>query len=320
MLSRVAERVYWLARYLERVENTARILSVFSSLLIDLPPRTKLGWRSLVEITGTSKAFDDVHKQTTERAVMRFMLVENNSVSILNMLASARENARTTREIMPSEAFEQINNLYFYAKDNAEKGISRGPRHDLFEEVISSCQQITGMMAGTVSHNEVYRFIRLGRNLERADMTTRILDSGSADLLPDLHLKDDLKDTESVAAEPYENLLWMNVLRSISAYQMYRQNVRDRVNAEDVVMYLLQDREFPRAVAHCLSELDSVVEDLPNNDRVLAQIKRSLRSIDQVDVSALLDNGLFEFIDATQLQIGEIHQLISEAWFLPDSR
>ena len=119
MLSRVAERVYWQARYLERAENTARLLNVFSTLLLDLPPRTKLGWQSLVQITGIHQAFDARYKQATERNVIRFLLSDNNGYSILHMLAETRENARTTREIMPTEAFEQINNLYYFAKENA---------------------------------------------------------------------------------------------------------------------------------------------------------------------------------------------------------
>ena len=104
MLSRVAERIYWQARYLERAENTARLLSVFSTLLLDLPPGTKLSWLSLVEITGTDRAFDEKYKQANERNVMRFLLLDSAS-SLLNTLKNTRENARTTREIMPLEAF-----------------------------------------------------------------------------------------------------------------------------------------------------------------------------------------------------------------------
>lgn len=179
MLSRVAERVYWQARYLERAENTARLLNVFSTLLLDLPPRTKLGWHSLVEITGTDEEFDGRYKQALERNVVRFLLCDSNGHSILDMLALTRENARTTREIMPMEAFEKINDLYFFAKENVAKGIARGARHELLEEIISGCQQISGLMAGSMSRGEAYSFVRLGRSLERADMTTRIVDGKS---------------------------------------------------------------------------------------------------------------------------------------------
>ncbi|MEX2131005.1 MAG: alpha-E domain-containing protein, partial [Pseudohongiellaceae bacterium] len=235
MLSRVAERVYWMARYLERAENTARLLNVYSTLLLDLPRGTKVGWHTLVEITGTQAKFDETQKTADERSVVKFLLADHNGLSILSVLSMARENARTTREIIPAEAFEQVNNLYLYIKENALKGVSRGPRHELLQEIIENCQQITGLLAGTMSHNTAYRFIRIGRNLERADMSTRIVDVGSSNLLPGVPLAG---ETDKPRNEPYENILWMSVLRSISAYQMYRQHVRDRVNAEDVVMYL----------------------------------------------------------------------------------
>lgn len=311
MLSRVAERVYWQARYLERTENTARLLDVFSTLLMDLPAGTKLGWHTLVQITGTQEVFDATGRQPIERNIMKFLLSEDNGVSIINMLAAARENARTTREIMPTEAFEQINELYFYAKENLAKGISRGPRHELFEILVTSCQQLTGLMAGTMSHNDAYSFVRLGRNLERADMTTRIVDVGSGNLLVEGPLSNQDEDGSLT------NILWMNVLRSMSAYQMYRQHVKDRVNAEDVVIFLLQNDEFPRALAHCISQLSDVSSDLPNHAKPLKQIRKTYRAIKHANIEKLLSAGLFQFIDDLQVEIGAIHKAISETWFLP---
>ncbi|PCJ27944.1 MAG: hypothetical protein COA96_01920 [SAR86 cluster bacterium] len=315
MLSRVAERVYWQARYLERAENTARLLNVFSTLLLDLPPRTKLGWHSLVEITGTDAGFDAKYKQALERNVIRFLLSDNNGCSILDMLALARENARTTREIMPTEAFEQINNLYFFAKENAAKGVARGPRHELLEQIISSCQQISGLMAGSMSRGAAYSFVRLGRSLERADMTTRIVDVGSGNLLPALNKNESSSGGNNA---PYENTLWMNILRSQSGYQMYRQNVRNRVNGEDVVRFLLQNEEFPRAVTHALITLTKVLGKLPNNASVSKQVEKTLNIVRKGKIDKLLDNGLLEYIDKLQLEIGQIHNKIANTWFLPN--
>ena len=318
MLSRVAERVYWQARYLERAENTARLLNVFSTLLLDLPPRTKLGWQSLVQITGIHQAFDARYKQATERNVIRFLLSDNNGYSILHMLAETRENARTTREIMPTEAFEQINNLYYFAKENAAAGVARGPRHELLEAIISSCQQISGLMAGTMSRGEAYCFIRLGRSLERADMTTRIVDVGSGNLLPTLSDRDTNENAPTDINDPYAGTLWMNILRSLSAYQMYRQHVKHRVNAEDVVAYLLQDDEFPRATTHALITLTHVLKKLPNNIKVAKQVEKTLRFVRKGKIGQLLDNGLLKYIDDLQLEIAAIHHKIADTWFLPN--
>ncbi|MBT8147268.1 MAG: alpha-E domain-containing protein, partial [Gammaproteobacteria bacterium] len=217
MLSRVAERVYWMARYLERAENTARLMNVYSNLLLDLPRGTKVGWHTLISIAGVQEEFDATGRTADERTVMRYLISEQNGMSLLSVLAMVRENARTTREIIPAEAFEQINNIYLFLKDNASGQISRSARNQLLEEVIIYCQQLDGLLAGCLSHNHVHRFIRMGRNVERADMTTRIVDVGSSSLLPDL-MPDSATDDEST--EPYQDTLWMNVLRSLSAYQM----------------------------------------------------------------------------------------------------
>ena len=313
MLSRVAERVYWLARYLERAENTARLLNVYSNLLLDLPKGTHIGWHTLVQITGFEEAFSAANKSNDERSVIRFLLAEQNGVSILSILSMLRENARTTREIIPSEAFEQINNLYIYAKENVTHGIARGPRHKLFEEIIVNCQQLTGLLAGTMSLNNAYNFIQIGRYLERADMTTRIVDVGSSSLLPDL-----TKHSEARAPEerPFENILWMNVLRSLSAYQMYRQHVQDRVNGEDVVMFLLQDKAFPRALAHCLTQVSDCLTDLPHNKNALRQVAGALHRVGEAKIPELLSSGLLQFIDDLQVDIAAVHEEISHTWFL----
>tara|TARA_B110000858_G_scaffold198436_1_gene264971 strand:+ start:18072 stop:19016 length:945 start_codon:yes stop_codon:yes gene_type:complete len=312
MLSRVAERIYWQARYLERAENTARLLSVFSTLLLDLPPGTKLSWRSLVEIAGSDQAFDKKYKQANERNVMRFLLLDSPS-SLLNTLAYTRENARTTREIMPLEAFEQINDLYHYGRDNAASSISGGARHKFLEEIISNCHEISGLMAGSMSRGIAYSFVRLGRSLERADMATRIIDVGSGNLLPDLGTG--VKQVES--NEPYENTLWMNILRSLTAYQMYRQHVKHRVNGEDVVRFLLQDDDFPRAATHALTTITKVLKRLPKNSKTTTQVNKTLRMIEKGNISKLLDAGLFQYLDDLQVEIASIHASIASTWFLP---
>lgn len=314
MLSRVAERVYWMSRYLERAENTARLLTVYTNLLLDLPRGTKVGWHSLVLISGAHSAFEATRRPADERSVVRFLLADPNGLSLVNVLSMARENARTTREIIPAEAFEQINDLYHYIRDNAARGIARGPRHELLQEIIESCQQLTGLLAGTMSHNDAYSFIRIGRYLERADMTTRIVDVGSGSLLPDMTRR---AEGDINPAEPYENILWMSVLRSISAYQMYRQHVRDRVNAEDVVMFLMQDTQFPRAVVHCLQHVQNCIAKLPNHENAQRQVAAALRRAQDARIPTLLADGLFQFIDELQVEVATIHEQVAGTWFLP---
>lgn len=313
LLSRVAERVYWQARYLERAENMARLLHVFSALQLDLPKGTKLGWQSLIQITGHDTYFSTKYKQENERNVVKFLLSEKNGVSLVDMLVSARENARTTREIMPTEAFELINGLYHFTRDHAEKGLHRTERNNILEQIVSRAQQIGGLLAGSMSRDEAYSFVRLGRSLERADMTTRIIDVDAQKLMPQL----DVEGAEPEAREPYDNILWMNVLRSSSAYQMYRQHVQERVNGADVAKFLLQNEQFPRSAAHNLTTVTKVLAKLPNSGKVTWQVNKTRRLVRNADLHGLMQRGLLEHLDQVQQEIGKMHYKIADTWFLP---
>ena len=162
-------------------------------------------------------------------------------------LAAARENVRTTRDLVPNEGWENVNELYLFGRKKL--GAKQLPKnlHEVLSQIVERCQQITGLLAGTMSHGDAYRFLRIGRHLERADMTTRIVDVGSATLI-----------APGSEVMRLENRLWMNVLRAISAYQMYRQNVRRRIKGPDAIAFLLQDTQFPRAVAHSLLEIQTI--------------------------------------------------------------
>ena len=183
MLARVAERVYWLARYVERAENTARLLNVYSNLLLDLPRGTRLGWESLIDIIGNREQFFEHYKEANTQNVTRFILNDpRNPSCICNVLAFARENARTTREVLPSDAWEKINELYLRAEDTTGKRLPRAIQYQLLRGVIDQAQMLNGMLRGTMSRTQAFEFLMIGRFLERADMTTRIVDVGTGSL------------------------------------------------------------------------------------------------------------------------------------------
>ncbi len=306
MLSRVAERLYWTARYLERAENTARLVKVYSNLMLDLPKGVGLDWHQLVDISGAQEFFDRHYRTSGKRNVIRFMLSDtNNQGSLLTSVTMARENIRTTRDLVPSEGWEHVNELYLFARKELTGKMLLKDRYEFLSEVVMRTQQITGLLAGTMSHGAAYQFIRVGRNLERADMTTRIIDVGSATLI-----------APGVQLERLENRLWTYVLRSLSAHQMYRQYVRRRVQASHVLAFLLQDTDFPRAVAHTLGEIASCLEQkLPHSDEPLRAALRLQRLVAEADVNKLHAEGLHEFIDQLQLEFGNLHQQISTTWF-----
>jgi len=314
MLSSVAERVYWLGRYMERVENSARLMDVYSSMLFDLPGNADIGWSILLDITGSQENFGEKQSPVNEMSVMKFLISDSkNHSSVVSCMKMLRENARTTREVIPSEAWEQINDLYLHTKSAISISMGRQARRDVFDVIISDCQRLSGLLSGCMSHNTAYTFIQLGRCIERADMTTRIVDVGSISLLP--AFKQFRKDEEYL--EPFENVVWMNILRCLSGYQAYRQHINNRVKGAEVVRFLLQDDEFPKAVIYCLSALNKHLEQLPNNDEVQRAVLRVKRITSEARVDELLERGLLDFIDELQISIADIHAELSKTWFRP---
>jgi len=319
MLSRVAERIYWLGRYLERIENTARLVNVYGNVLLDLPRPAKLVWESLIAITGSGPAFAERYSRADERNVVKFYLADRgNPASIFSSCAAARENARTVREIVPASTWEAINDLHIYLTEHVEGALVRRGRDAFLTHVIHACQFIVGGLAGTMSRDAAYQFLRAGRYLERADMTSRIVDVGSANVFPWvswMHGGGQAGDRGETS--PYESILWMSVLRSLNALQMYRRLVPERVLADEVVGFLLQDQAFPRAVAHCLKSVVSCLEHLPRHDAALGAAHATLRHVREADVPKLLHSGLFDFIDQMQIEFNALHDVICNTWFLP---
>lgn len=307
MLSRVANRLYWMSRHIERAENTARLVNVYALLMLDLPRGVGIHWRQLVEITGNHELFYGSYRSDGESNVLKFMVADSvNPSSLVTTLAMARENVRTTRDQIPGEAWQAINELFLFGKRRLTRPDFRKNRHKTLSEIIARCQQITGLLAGAMSHGPGYQFVRIGRNIERADMTTRIIDVGSATLIAEGDERDRLA-----------NRLWMNILLALSAHQMYRQNVRRRILRENVIDYLIHDTRFPRSVAHSLLQLQQCVEQLPNYKEPLQSILRLQDLITEHTTTELTGPRLHSFIDDLQVELAKIHQILSNTWFFP---
>lgn len=305
MLSRVAENIYWMARYLERAENTARLIMVNTNLLLDLPKTNPLGWQPIVNILGCEKTYQEQQQDYNERTVLKFLIsAPDNNNAILNSLRLARENARTIRDIIPREAWERINDLYQTARSNAPSGYYRKGRFDYLQSIILNVQTITGLLAGTMLHDMGYDFLKMGRNLERADMTTRIIDVRSADLLP-----------EHEEMTPFENIQWMSVLKSLTAYQMYRRTIQERVSRPFVLRFLLKDKQFPRSFYHALLEVKDCLKHLKRNEPAVEVLNEVGKKVLRADQAILKQNELHQFIDELQLGLGELHDAISNTYF-----
>ena len=306
MLSRVANHLYWLSRYLERAENTARLIQVNTHLLLDLPKSVTLGWEPIVDMLSFRDTFYEKYDEADEKNVIRFMVTDTtNPGSIINTLAAARENARIVREIIPSEAWELINNLHHDAKQDGQSVLTRRHRFDCLNRIVTGNQTITGLLDGVMNRDQGYAFLLLGRHLERADMTTRIIDVRSASLLPEID------DKQS----PFENIQWMSVLKSLTAYQMYRQEMRLRIRRADILNFLMCKDTFPRSVGYSLKQLDKWTSRLPNTEQVAEHIHVLQREIQKMDPQHLQQQALHCFIDELQLGLVSIHEAIDSNYF-----
>jgi uncharacterized alpha-E superfamily protein len=310
MLSRVARNVYWLGRYVERAENTGRLINVNSNLLLDLPTSLTLGWQPLIAIMGSEELFKTYNVEANERNITKFLMLDpSNASSILSAIAQARENLRTTRDIVPSDVWEQLNDLYLYVNEQAEKGVNKRARYEFLKKVILGCQMVTGVTSGTMSRDAAYNFLRMGSFLERADMTSRILDVRTANLWQK-------QEQSNVNFTPFENIQWMSVLKSLTAYQMYRQHMRLRVRGEDVVKFLLQNKEFPRSLYYSLGVVERCLFNLPKNDATLRNLARLQRKVQSANVQQILSDGkLHEFVDELQIALQTVHNCIATAYF-----
>jgi len=303
MLSRVAERVYWMSRYLERVENAARLVAVYGELLLDLPEDAGLDWSVPLNILGMDGAYQAGGEGEDQ---LTFLLTnQHNIASVLCSLNFARENARTTRDIVPSEAWRAINELHLYAVDKLP-AVAHGRNAQVPEQIVGRCHEITGILDGTMSHGPAYQFVRLGRSLERADMTSRIIDVAAAIMM-----------TGREELRLYDNTIWRAVLRALSAYQMYRQYVRRRVLGPDVFAFLLRDPDFPRSVTHCVAVLEQALQALPRCADAVSQLTSLLGHLDNIDLPNVDYQSLHQFIDELQLELAALHGVIFETWLNP---
>ncbi len=306
MLSRVAENLYWMTRYMERAEDTARLINAVTLMVLDIPGEVRFRWDTLLKVAGLDHIFAGHYQQADEASVMKFLIRdENNPSSIMTCIRHARENTRTFREVLPRECWEWINELYLYGRKHLLHDFDRRHRYDALQAVIRQRQSIVGSLAGTMSRDAAYQFLRMGRNLERADMTTRILDVSYAVLLPD----------GGPASEQYGDLVWMNILKALSGYQMFRRYVSVHATSTRVIDFMLTDVAFPRTVMHCLNEITDVLNQLPHPGAPMTAVNDVRRLVERVDTATLTTQGLNDLLDETQAGLACIDAALQRQYF-----
>jgi uncharacterized alpha-E superfamily protein len=302
MLARVAESLYWMARYLERAEDTARLINATTLLVMDMPKGSSFGWEDLLKVVGLDRPFHEHYDEASEAAVMSFLIQdERNPSSIFACVRHARENTRTFREVLPRESWEWVNELYLYTSTHLGHALDRRKRFEVLTEIIRRRQAVIGLLSGTMSRDEGFQFMRLGRNIERADMTTRVLDVSYAINLP-------YRDNQ------YYDLIWMSVLHALSAHQMYRRHVGVHARGHKVLAFLLNDIQFPRSVRHCLHEIQFALDELPGAEP-MRRLQAMLNLVDGADYRKLAQNGLHAFCDDIQSRLADLHAVIGQTYF-----
>ena len=310
LLSRVAESVYWSSRYLERAEATARLMRIHTEMFLDLPRHVGIEWSPLLAVTGSGEDFDAHHGEATEDAVIRFLATDpSSSASIVSAVSAARANFRVTRAIFPNSSWEELNRLFLWIAESRSVAVDRRTRASWMDRVIRDCQVLRGLLSSTMSHDAAYSFMEIGRALECADMTTRVLDVQAGVLL-----------AQPVASEgtvaTYADITWASVLKSLSAHQMFRRTVRSGISGPEALRFLLRDPQFPKSVEHSLTRISRSLLELPRYDDAMAGCAEVQKMLVDADVADLAVSGLHEYVDDVQLGIAALHEALVSTYFV----
>ena len=312
MLSRLADSLYWMSRYVERAENVARFIDVNMWLSLDLPAGYQEQWSPLISTTGDDAIFAKHYEIPTKRNVINFLTFDTrNPNSILSTITAARENARLARQYISLETWERVNRFYL-AIQNGARSAARGfePGQDFFSDVMSSSHLFLGTIYATMSHNEGWHFCRLGRLIERADKTSRILDTKYYLLLPSL----------DAVGTPYDDLMWAAVLRSTSALEMYRKRFH-QISPDRIVEFLVLDREFPRAIHYCIVSAETCLHAISGTpistfgNPAEQLLGRLCAELNYVQVREIIKRGLHEFLDDIQTHLNMVGDAVENSFF-----
>jgi len=309
MLSRVAESIYWMSRYVERAENVARFVDTNFNLMLDAQVIGEQ-WEPLVNTTGDHEDFKKRYVNATQENVIHFLTFDQeNPNSMFSCVQAARENARSIREIISSEMWEQINTFYLMVRNaSGAPSFERSP--GFYSTVKEASHLFNGITDATMTHNEAWHFMQMGRLLERADKTSRMLDVKYYILLR----------SASDVGSPIDEVQWAAVLRSASAFEMYRKR-HGRIAPGDIVQFLLLDDEFPRAVRFCLDaarESLHAITGTPHggfrnsSEKLLGQLCSDLA---YTQVEEVINRGLHEYLDDLQTRMNRAGSGIHETFF-----
>ncbi len=316
MLSRVANCLYWMARYIERADNTARIIDVNLQLLLDSrrldPAQQTAYWQPVIESTGDEKLFASLYPAPTGDSAPEFLLFDvRNGNSLASSVNQARENARMVRDQIPAEMWEELNRLYLFARSPEARQQWDSSPFEFLQQVRSSALTFVGISYASTPHNEGWNFIQAGKFIERGDKTTRMLDVRHA-TLPERGMPGAISQADALG--------WSAVLRSCSAWDAYKALHGSEVHPRLVAEYLLLDDEFPRSLRFCVDRMDAALRAISgvaprriSNDAERLS-GRLLAELQYATVEEIFEVGLHGYLDRVQSRLNAIGDAMFRAY------
>jgi uncharacterized alpha-E superfamily protein len=304
MLSRVAESLFWIGRYIERAENNARLLDVNLQVTLDFEGEQEematQSWKSLLATLEDQELFESQFPKITAENVSEFLTFSSkNPNSIVSCVGAARENARTVRESISSEMWEQINLLHLWLGTDEARALFQGSTIDFYRKVVDGSHQFHGTTDATLTHGEGWNFLQCGKFIERADCASRILDLKYHILLP---------SGEEVCGS-IDTVQWMSVLKSCSGFEAFRKLYPGPVQPWRVAEFIILHDSFPRSIRFCADQLDAALHRISGCDRAHFTNEAERRSgrlcsdLNYETIQSIFRTGLHEYLDVTQQRL-----------------
>ncbi|MFG6432542.1 alpha-E domain-containing protein [Roseateles sp. LYH14W] len=314
MLSRTADHLFWLSRYIERAENTARMLDIAyqTSLQPQSAEESEQSWRSLVSISELNSLYNAKYARIDSRSVMDFMVAdENNLSSIYNCLRAARENARAVRGALTTEVWETMNQTWLEFRRLLREGLLARDPSALFEWVKYRSHLSRGVTVGTMLQDEAFHFIRIGSFLERADNTARLLDVK-------FYRQEQSQGGDDAARDFY---YWSAVLRSVSGFEIYRKVYSNVIQPEKVAELLILRQDMPRSMSHCITRMLANLKRVanPQSGETLRRVGRLEAELAFARIDEIQAGGLHPFLDGFLAEVADLGASISRDFLVPST-
>ena len=319
LLSRTADHLYWHARYIERAENTARMLGVnYDTLLMPHEPQSEIDlWRATLGLSELEPQFLELYGDISTDNVLQFMITDTRNLSsIVSCLWSARENARAVRDSLTSEMWETVNDMWLESRIWVESGRAISQVRDYLDWVKMRSHLILGVALGTMLKDETFNFLRMGTFIERADNTARLLD---LKYFQHSEIQEGEDEHATAHGDTKDFYHWAALLRSVSAFEIYRQTYHDVITPERVAELLIFRKEMPRSLAACLNDLNKNIRHVRNaySQKTERLAGKMLADLQYGQIEDVLQYGIHEYLTEFLEKAYALGQQISQDFLVP---